>query len=82
MILGVFVTFTLDFVWTTMWVNRLTHIVTRTAKGAERFRKHQAGGFGLPPGAFSFLAACYMTCSMKLPIVFAASSCFCRVAWV
>ena len=24
----------------------------------------------------------YMTCSMKLPMVWAASSCFCRVAWV
>ena len=30
----------------------------------------------------AFFSLSYMTCSMKLPIVWAASSCFCRVAWV
>ena len=35
--------------------------------------------FALPARFFSLS---YMTCSMKLPIVAAASSCFCRLAWV
>ena len=32
-------------------------------------------------GAFIFFGV-YITCAMKLPMVCAASSCFCRVAWV
>ena len=34
------------------------------------------------PVRYFFLLAFYMTCSMKFPMVSAASSCFCLVAWV
>ncbi len=64
-----------------MWVNRLTHTVTHTTKCVERFKEHRRGGFCLLSGIFAFFSA-YMTCAMKLPIVCAASSCFCLVAWV
>ena len=43
-------------------------------RGAER-------KFDFLPGAFIVFGA-YITCAMKLPMVWAASSCFCRVAWV
>lgn len=33
-------------------------------------------------GKLLFVGSCYMTCAMKLPMVCAASSCFCLVAWV
>ena len=68
-------------VWVKMRGNRLTHTVTHTRKCAERAKEHRRGGFCLLSGIFeSFFA--YMTCVMKLPMVCAASSCFCRVAWV
>jgi len=82
MISGVFLTFSVKTVWVKMWVNRLTHTVTHTRKCAERFRKDRAGNFGFPPGIFVRLCCVHMTCSMKLPMVCAASSCFCLVAWV
>ena len=45
----------------------------------QRTQECRAGGLRLLPVFFSLS---YMTCSMKLPMVWAASSCFCRVAWV
>ena len=69
-----------DFlVWVKMWVNLLTHTVTHMPKGPERFKECRAGSLRFLPGFFSLS---YMTCSIKLPMVAAASSCFCRVAWV
>ena len=79
---GTFLLFLAKTVWVKMWVNRLTHTVTHTRKCAERFRKHRAGSYHFPPGIFVRLRGVHMTCSIKLPMVFAASSCFCRVAWV
>ena len=67
-----------DFlVWVKLWVSWLTHTVTHTPKGPERIKECRAGSLRFPPGVF-FLS--YMTCAMKLPMVAAASSCFCRVA--
>ena len=63
-----------------MWVNCLTHTVTHTRKCAERVKEHRRGDFAFSP-VFLFFSA-YMTCAMKLPMVCAASSCFCLVAWV
>ena len=57
-----------------------THTVTHTTNCAERAKEHRRGGFAFSP-VFLFFSA-YMTCAMKLPIVCAASSCFCLVAWV
>jgi len=69
-----------DFlVWVKMWVNQLTHTVTHTPKWPEKSKQCRAGNLRFLPGFFSLP---YMTCSMKLPMVAAASSCFCRVAWV
>ena len=69
-----------DFlVWVKMWVNLLTHTVTHMPKRPERFKECRAGSLRFLPGFFSLS---YMTCSIKLPMVAAASSCFCRVAWV
>ena len=69
-----------DFlVWVKMWVNLLTHTVTHMRKGPERSKQCRAGSLRFLPGFFSLP---YMTCSIKLPMVAAASSCFCRVAWV
>ena len=69
-----------DFlVWVKMWVNLLTHTVTHTPKWPEKSKQCRAGNLRFLPGFFSLP---YMTCSMKLPMVAAASSCFCRVAWV
>ena len=62
-----------------MRVNRLTHTVTHTRKCAERAKEYRAGSLRFLPG---FFPLSYMTCSMKFPMVWAASSCFCRVAWV
>ena len=58
----------------------LTHTVTHTRKCADRFKEYRRGNCFLS-GA---LLACgsYRICAMKLPIVCAASSCFCLVAWV
>ena len=58
-----------------------THTVTHTTKCAERAKEHRRGGFAFSP-VFLRLFSAYMTCAMKLPIVCAASSCFCLVAWV
>ena len=59
----------------------LTHTPTHTRKCADRFKEYRREGF-----AFSLVLLCsysaYMTWAMKLPIVCAASSCFCLVAWV
>ena len=63
-----------------MRVNYLTHTLTHTRKYAERAKEHRSGGVCLLSGIFVFSA--YMTCAMKLPMVCAASSCFCLVAWV
>ena len=68
-------------VWVKMWVNRLTHTVTHTTKCAERAKEHRRGGFAFSPVFLHHFSA-YMTCAMKLPMVCAASSCFCLVAWV
>ena len=64
-----------------VWVNCLTHTVTHTTKCAERAKEHRRGGFAFSP-VFLRPFSDYMTCAMKLPIVCAASSCFCLVAWV
>ena len=64
------------FVWVKMWVNCLTHTVTHTRKGLKSAGREVCAS---RPAIF-FLP--YMTCAMKLPMVAAASSCFCRVAWV
>ena len=76
-----FVAKTPEMVWVKMWVNCLTHTVTHTTKCAERAKEHRRGGFAFSP-VFLRLFSAYMTCAMKLPIVCAASSCFCLVAWV
>ena len=66
-------------------------ISSNSLSGEEAFIvKHEVSGrvlrvqgrkFRLP--ALYFLLFCaHMTCSMKLPMVSAASSCFCLVAWV
>ena len=75
-----FVAKTLKMVWVKMWVNCLTHTVTHTRKYPDRSKEYRRGSFCLLSGIFAFSA--YMTCAMKLPIVCAASSCFCLVAWV
>ena len=59
----------------------LTHTVTHTRKCADRFKEHRRGGFAFSPVILCSFPA-HMTCAMKLPIVCAASSCFCLVAWV
>ena len=64
-----------------MWVNRLTHTVTHTRNYPDRPKEHRRGGFAFSP-VFLRLFSAYMTCAMKLPMVCAASSCFCLVAWV
>ena len=64
-----------------MCANRLTHTVTHTRKYADRFKEYRRGGFAFSP-VFLRPFSDYMTCAMKLPIVCAASSCFCLVAWV
>ena len=46
---------------------------------AGKLQRVQGRKFALPALLF-FLP--YMTCAMKDPMVWAASSCFCRVAWV
>ena len=52
-----------------------------TGKCVERLKEHRRGGFAFSP-VFLRLFFAHMTCAMKLPIVCAASSCFCLVAWV
>ena len=74
-----FVAKTLKKVWVKMWVNCLTHTETHTRKYPDRSKEYRRGSFCLLSGIFAFSA--YMTCAMKLPIVCAASSCFCLVAW-
>ena len=59
----------------------LTHTVTHTRKCADRFKEYRRGGFA-PSPIFLCSISAHMTCAMKLPIVCAASSCFCLVAWV
>ena len=76
-----FVVKMLKNVWVKMWVNCLTHTVTHTRKCADRFKEYRRGGFAFSP-VFLRLFSAYTTCAMKLPIVCAASSCFCLVAWV
>ena len=58
-----------------------THTVTHTTSCAERAKEHRRGGFAFSP-VFLRLFSAYMTCAIKLPMVCAASSCFCLVAWV
>ena len=72
-----FVAKTLKMVWVKMWVNRLTHTLTHTRIGLKSTGEE---AFAFSP-VFWFCSA-HMTCAMKLPIVCAASSCFCLVAWV
>ena len=45
----------------------------------ERAKECRTGNLRFLSGFFSLP---YMTCAMKFPMVAAASSCFCRVAWV
>ena len=75
-----FVVKTLKEVWVKMWVNRLTHTVTHTRKYAERAPERK---FGFLSGVF-IIFGFYITCAMKLLVVWAASFCFWRVArvWV
>ena len=54
----------------------LTHTVTHTRKGLK------SAGRKVCASRPAFFSLPYMTCAMKLPMVAAASSCFCRVAWV
>ena len=44
-------------------------------------KDHRTGRSAFPPG-FCRLSLLYMTCPRMLPMVWAASSCFYRVAWV
>ena len=39
-------------VWVKMWVSDLTHTVTHTPKGPERFKECRTGRFAFPPGIF------------------------------
>ena len=73
-----FVAKMLKNVWVKMWVNRLTHTLTHTRIGLKSTGEE---AFAFSP-VFLRLFSAYMTCAMKLPIVCAASSCFCLVAWV
>ena len=76
-----FVAKTLKMVWVKMRVNCLTHTVTHTRKCPDGFEEYRRGSFCLLSG-ISHPFSAYITCAMKLPIVCAASSCFCLVAWV
>ena len=67
------------FVWVKMWGSGLTHTVTHTRKGNNG---HKSAGREDLPSRPAFFSLSYMTCSMKLPMVWVASSCFCLVAWV
>ena len=66
--------------WVRVWVNFDPHpdphaeMCGKGKRGAER-------KFCFLSGAF-IVRGVYITCAMKLPMVCAASSCFCRVAWV
>ena len=60
---------------------RLTHTVTHTPKWPERTKEYRTGRSAFPSG-FCGYSNGYITCPRTLPIVWAASSCFCRVAWV
>ena len=64
-----------------MWVNCLTHTVTHKRKCTERVKEYRRGSFCFLSGIFAPFSA-HITFAMKLPIVCAASSCFCLVAWV
>ena len=66
-------------VWVKMWGSGLTHTVTHTRKGNNG---HKSAGREDLPSRPAFFSLSYMTCSMKLPMVWVASSCFCLVAWV
>ena len=57
----------------------MTHTVTHTRKGNNG---HKSAGREDLPSRPAFFSLSYMTCSMKLPMVWVASSCFCLVAWV
>ncbi len=76
-----FVAKTLKMVWVKMRVNCLTHTVTHTRKCPDGFEEYRRGSFCLLSG-ISHPFSAYITCAMKLPIVCAASSCFCLIAWV
>ena len=39
-------------VWVKMWVSDLTHTVTHTPKGPERFKECRTGRFAFPSGIF------------------------------
>ena len=64
-----------------MWGNCLTHTLTHTRKCPDRPKEYRRGGFCFLSGTF-IVRDVYITCAMKLPMVWAASSCFWRVAWV
>ena len=59
----------------------LTHTATHTPKRPERTKEYRTGRSAFPSG-FLLPFFSYMTCPRTLPMVWAASSCFCRVAWV
>lgn len=56
-----------------------THTVTHTPK---RNNGEKSAGQEICDSCPAFFFCLYMTCSMKAPMVWAASSCFCLVAWV
>ena len=66
--------------WVRVWVNFDPHpdphaeICGKSERAPER-------KFGCLSGVFIIFGV-YITCAMKLPMVWAASSCFWRVAWV
>ena len=76
-----FVAKMLKNVWVKMWVNCLTHIVTHTRIIPIDPKSTGEEAFAFSP-VFLRLFSAYMTCAIKLPMVCAASSCFCLVAWV
>ncbi len=59
--------------WAKVWVNQATHTLTHYGIG------RKSTGHDVP-GAFGVLS--HIICSMKFPIVSAALSCICLVAWV
>ena len=80
-----------------MWVNCLTHTVTHIGiSGFAAYCQLMPHGYNemrgknqraperklLPSLRYFGAFTAYMTCAMKLPMVCAASSCFCLVAWV
>lgn len=65
----------------------MTHTVTHTRKCLKRIKDHRIGVSVVFFALFSFreivlLSKFYTTCAITSPMVIAAASCACRVAWV